>query len=554
MTQGHGHGQVHKPRHAKAREKAIHGKAQKPPSHGATPHALEKAVRGQRPHGSSRHRVEKQLQHEKEKRGQSTAPNKLEKALRGHGLHRSEKRHKQEQQHEQHRGEETPNKLEKAVREHASQGNEQPQHAERQDSTSQANRNAHRMSLRELGSHGPEKTPHILLESFREDFSQGSQQQQAHDKSLPSEKQRDKQAPGTLEKRSGEKPQPSHDKSDAQERRSSVRPPNAVDQTVRAHRDETKKDDPTRSHHDQTISAKEREERLRIATPADGVGFQFGSAQLNPGRMERWYGNLQESERAALSDPNAHVLIMTSASRPGSDSYNKQLSFERGNAVLQWLQDHGVRAHIDIYPVGEDLAKKAGKPDGVDDASDRVARIEIIPSFTPKEGVEKILGQAPQPTKENKTLKAGRELFDIAKDTGKGALKSPETAPEEILKGIGKAVKWMAEHTLQDISEARIEREISSNFIPAFRGEIERLTESRQQHFPIEDNVFAQMGRETARQIWDNLPIGTQDGLKILDHSDQGDAFRKQLGEAMQNQYISKDIKYLNQDLHFNIP
>jgi hypothetical protein len=64
-----------------------------------------------------------------------------------------------------------------------------------------------------------------------------------------------------------------------------------------------------------------------------------------------------------------------SASTPGLEAYNLQLSKERGEDLVEYLKEHyGVKADIEIYPLGEMLAE----PNSNDDPTLRTAWLEIV--------------------------------------------------------------------------------------------------------------------------------------------------------------------------------
>jgi outer membrane protein OmpA-like peptidoglycan-associated protein len=127
-------------------------------------------------------------------------------------------------------------------------------------------------------------------------------------------------------------------------------------------------------------AASEAAERQKVSHPEDGVGFRFGDKNPAKGEMECWYKSLPENLHKALQDKESTVRISARASRPGSDSFNQQLSDQRAESVKQWLKDKGVKAKIEAKGVGEYTAQIEDRPDNQDYAMDRTARIVIEPA------------------------------------------------------------------------------------------------------------------------------------------------------------------------------
>jgi hypothetical protein len=95
--------------------------------------------------------------------------------------------------------------------------------------------------------------------------------------------------------------------------------------------------------------------------------------------LRKWYENLSETERAALKDPNAILLVHGFASRSGNPDFNLRLSKRRalntGQALFEEFDD--VNATIACGWSGEDLADLAGRPDKRDNHEDRIVLINI---------------------------------------------------------------------------------------------------------------------------------------------------------------------------------
>ena len=296
-----------------------------------------------------------------------------------------------------------------------------------------------------------------------------------------------------------------------------------------------------------TLLSKEQDKGLRIDSPKDGVGFQRGSSQLVPGTLEQWFANLSEGQRKALSDPHASVIITATASRLGSESDNLQLSAERANTVQKWLQDHGIRASIETQPLGEEPAKQAGKADGTDDPSDRVAKIEIIPAEQrpAQDGVKSIMDQLTPPPKEDRLHQQFQDHVKIVGEGIKEALKGdPEGA---VLKVGAKELVWAGKQLLRDLRENEIRMQISSNLVPAFMGRMADLTGVQRlpHHHPLQDkSTYARLGKEMAERMWNDLSGKERQHLTTLAQSNQGRAFQRELEDAVRNLYLSRGIKY----------
>jgi hypothetical protein len=95
--------------------------------------------------------------------------------------------------------------------------------------------------------------------------------------------------------------------------------------------------------------------------------------------LREWYENLSETERAALKDPNAVLLVHGFASRSGNPDFNLRLSKRRaentGEALFEEFDD--VNAVVSGWS-GEGLADLAGRPDKRDNHEDRIVLINII--------------------------------------------------------------------------------------------------------------------------------------------------------------------------------
>jgi outer membrane protein OmpA-like peptidoglycan-associated protein len=296
-------------------------------------------------------------------------------------------------------------------------------------------------------------------------------------------------------------------------------------------------------------------ERLRVATPVDGVGFRSGSRQLIPGSMERWWAGLDPLQRAALMDPSMRFVLTASASRLGTSQDNMNLAFARFNSVYEWLQNHGVQAQVDVRIVGETLAEAAGKPPNSDDPVDRVVKIEITPRLTPNGAAGELLGGLPQPTRESTLEGFGRLVVDIGlafvptkavvvRDilTGQKPLETILDALSTIpLNLAGVEAKYMTKL----MRESRGEYHVSADFIPGFRSEIERLSEGTTHTVPAQYNAWSVLGKAMANQTWSNLPQWKQKAISELAKSDRGGEFRGQLDLQLRQRYISKDIRYI---------
>jgi outer membrane protein OmpA-like peptidoglycan-associated protein len=181
------------------------------------------------------------------------------------------------------------------------------------------------------------------------------------------------------------------------------------------------------------LGPREQYERQRYFMPEGGVGFAFDAVKPVDGEVERWLAGLPEGYRQALGDPRTVVTLHVSASQPGTERYNHQLTDKRGAALARELEDRGVAAQIRIRPLGESLAGRAatlaptsllgdgGRPATHDDARFRTARIVIEPhAGSVAVEPEKIQGQRPDGARLRETLERGERVFEekIAKTLG----------------------------------------------------------------------------------------------------------------------------------------
>ena len=192
------------------------------------------------------------------------------------------------------------------------------------------------------------------------------------------------------------------------------------------------------ARHELTDVQQGRVERGSIYHPSDGVGFHFGDRKPAEGEMERWHKSLSDQDRAALSDPRTEVVIIATASRPGSDRLNQRLASDRGDAVQQWMTHHNVRASVKVEALGEQPAKDQGKPDGVDDAIDRAATIQIIPyveSVIYDEGdiIEGDINQVYLTERHNRIdedIKEGRSILNMILDSPRERAREIKSMPD----------------------------------------------------------------------------------------------------------------------------
>ncbi len=126
--------------------------------------------------------------------------------------------------------------------------------------------------------------------------------------------------------------------------------------------------------------AAETAERKLVDQPGDGIGFKFGSSEVDPGQVKTWWDGLPPVGKQALQAGTATIAITAGASRPGGADLNQRLSEARAASLSQYLsENYKIPAtSITQIPIGEEGARGVGSPDGVDDKADRVAHIEIF--------------------------------------------------------------------------------------------------------------------------------------------------------------------------------
>ena len=119
----------------------------------------------------------------------------------------------------------------------------------------------------------------------------------------------------------------------------------------------------------------EREIRKVVHEAPGTIGFGFGDRRPAAGHVDRWLAERTLNERIALASKDTVVRIWVGASRPGSGSYNQQLSEARGAAIVRALEARGVSASFDVVALGESEAQ-GGR--GTEDApKDRTACLQI---------------------------------------------------------------------------------------------------------------------------------------------------------------------------------
>jgi len=167
------------------------------------------------------------------------------------------------------------------------------------------------------------------------------------------------------------------------------------------------------THAEQPLSAAERAERARVASPQGGVGCGFDRVPTGEA-VKDWYNGLSKEQKAALQDPRTVVTLTPTASLTGSRPYNVDLTQRRGEAFKQTLQDLGVKAKIVIEARDFEPAEDRGAAKGKDNHQDRVVYADINKADkTAPAGVKQQQDKAAAPTGEKPAGKDVQPPKDI---------------------------------------------------------------------------------------------------------------------------------------------
>lgn len=178
------------------------------------------------------------------------------------------------------------------------------------------------------------------------------------------------------------------------------------------------------------LSEEQKIERKSIALLEDGIGYRFGSAEIEQAQVQR-FDEKMGSKIAEAKQTGSKITIISGSSRPGTEETNQKLAVQRGENLRELLiEKYGLRTdQIEIRPLGE-TSEGVELPgsDEQDSAYHRVARVEIHPR------------QSEHDLKSNETRQKSNSTISDAKssDTDSGASVTQKSIREitlEILKG-----------------------------------------------------------------------------------------------------------------------
>lgn len=137
----------------------------------------------------------------------------------------------------------------------------------------------------------------------------------------------------------------------------------------------------------------EQRERARISTRgSEGenvIAFAVGDAAPDAAAMDALATRLEADHGPEAKAADAVVEVDAYASRLGSPEDNQTLSRLRGDAVAAGLKERGFRGTITVNAHGESAGEAVGRPDGRDNADDRIVAVTVNPSYrTPDTKVE----------------------------------------------------------------------------------------------------------------------------------------------------------------------
>lgn len=313
--------------------------------------------------------------------------------------------------------------------------------------------------------------------------------------------------------------------------------------------DYTRKIDAARKQLEVRISADEIKERERVYHPPDGVGCRFGDNKPTSLEFERYRRNLSPLDRFQLLKGSSEIILVGYASRPGSSDFNQKLSEERAENVKKIL--------VEQYGVDPSRIKTFGKGEGrlevldsenQDNHQKRWVQITFDQTVEkPKEGIEttledaeRIAGRLAEPFPSVNNPERWKEY---ALETLKNLLPLLKGSPEiGALKSIGKFAFSSFKDWIESAAKGRENWATSANFIPAFLGEIERLTTDKQTIHPYNSHSeVAVLGGYYADVHFVNLPkIEQQKLVHLMQDSTKRGRLLQQLEIGLRRKLIHK--------------
>lgn len=211
---------------------------------------------------------------------------------------------------------------------------------------------------------------------------------------------------------------------------------------------------------DRRITEAERREREKVAQPTDGVGFRFGSADLDREGFARYINSVPDAQKERWQeDPETRLVIEGSASRPGSDQVNDDLSQRRAETLAEGLREWGFAGEIEIVAAGESEAMRDNWPEDMDRAEYRSARV-----VAEVRGIE--FDREPEIEVEVPTLAERKELLPIDLKAGEWLMRRQLGRAHEAVKEIASLLEnpvdgpKLVEDLLKDLAGGRVDKGI----------------------------------------------------------------------------------------------
>ncbi|MDQ4097519.1 MAG: OmpA family protein, partial [Actinomycetota bacterium] len=234
------------------------------------------------------------------------------------------------------------------------------------------------------------------------------------------------------------------------------------------------------------------------------------------------------------------VFLTGHASRPGSESFNYELSKARAETVRSELARHGVDPDkVRTSWSGEGDAKLRGAADDRDDRDDRSVTWEVVKPPPPGDRTERQLPPdlgrkvAEQFTrdKEYDPDKDGPQLVKaLAKDA---ARPSASTIPKALYEGAQYVFKW----GVDTIKTTEAFKKINEDLVPAAVNRLGELA-GHQKLLPVRDDqsAYAQAGRTAGENVYVKLSDQEKrDLVEALRDPQKVSQLRYEIYDAMKN-------------------
>lgn len=306
-------------------------------------------------------------------------------------------------------------------------------------------------------------------------------------------------------------------------------------------------------------------ERARVAHPKDGIGFKHDSVAVDAGAVTDHLKGYSTDVLTAVREGRATMTVEARASRDGTAEHNQHLTDGRAvNTRDELARQLGIEpSSILTNSVGEGDAVSKNKPDGRDDADDRVAIIKVQmnaperhddpePEGDVDDAVKNAEDALPKTRLDDHAAEQGGMLADRAKkfaqDTLKEAAKNPELIEEIAVKNAVKQAAglakdeavWMVRNLAKDMGDKKLQTQIMANALPGmqdaladFAGVRHHDHKHQQPDFRGERSALYRLARDTYRENLERRPPEAQQNIRDVMRSNQRGRFEQLMGDRM---------------------